>query len=96
MSSQQALDKLVDDIHAELRVSYSQLDLNKNNGGSRWPIGQGNEWRWFCNVPFLKRTFGLENETSLITWISLVVSLAHFAMLAFCGEILVQVSCTDV
>ena len=93
LSSQQALNKLISDIHGTLQLSCcSFTGIKETDDACTKPITFMNKWKWCCNIRFLKRTFGLGNQTSLFPWTALVISLLHFVILILYGGILAPVS----
>ena len=91
ISSQQALNKLINDISVALRKSCGRKnDSTNEQHESNLPRVRIN-WRLCINRSFLSKTFGVNSQTSLFSWVALLASFLHIVALLLCGAILLQV-----
>ena len=98
LSSQQALDELIHDIHSALENSYNCVpdadgtpDNQENIEYVSAERRQSHWLPWCCRPHSIKAAFSLENENSLFPWTLLIAGLVHVVILVFCGEAVTQV-----
>ena len=92
LSSQQALNKLIDDISYLLQPGNSVPSSENTNTSERQIHHKEFQWKSCQNSAFLVKLFGIGNQTSLFSWTAMCASLLHIIILAFCAGILSQVS----
>ena len=92
LSSQQALNKLIDDISYLLQPGTSVPSSENTNTSERQIHHKEFQWKSCQNSAFLVKLFGIGNQTSLFSWTAMCASLLHIIILAFCAGILSQVS----
>ena len=92
LSSQQALNKLIDDISYLLQPGTSVPSSENTNTSERQIHHKEFQWKSCQNSAFLVKQFGIGNQTSLFSWTAMCASLLHIIILAFCAGILSQVS----
>ena len=95
LSSQQALNKLIEAISSVLQddssISTSTTETKNEEHGNKLPK-LGVQWKTCFDLDFLAKTFSVNNQTALFSWAALLASLLHVIALAFCGGILTQVN----
>ena len=92
LSSQQALNKLIDDISYLLQPGTLVPSSENTNTSEKQIHHKEFQWKSCQNSAFLVKLFGIGNQTSLFSWTAMCASLLHIIILAFCAGILSQVS----